>query len=385
MVDVFKNMSDSDFFSNKLTHIYFNDYVCNKSINKLINSINEANKETKTESGAILKPKPILIHISSHGGNLTDGMRLFSVFAMSKTPIATIVDNYSCSAATYLSINSPYRLINKYGYCLIHGYIISGIAKKKQTQLQDMVKLYDTYFSKIVDIYKERTKFQHDELIELLQHDLLLDSKFCLEKGIVDRIITINPQTKNTQIKNNLKEIISNPYNSIRISCTNMIEELDKILFEDNLSPVIIYPRQNSCLDKDEDKDDGNVKETIFETLNIIPRILNLKQPTYAIIDSPISIDDLLPMLYCDYIFIFDYAYIVSNILYFHSKSGILINDNIKNTELIFDTIAQILKEKTKMDDEMINNIKNKFNIINPVQAKKLGLCNNIIRRNNYS
>jgi len=114
-ISVFKNMSDADFFSNKLTHIYFSDYVSNKSVNKLIDEINEANKETKTAAGAIIKPKPILIHISSHGGNLTDGMRLFSVFSLSKTPIATIVDNYSASAATFLSINSPYRLINNFG------------------------------------------------------------------------------------------------------------------------------------------------------------------------------------------------------------------------------------------------------------------------------
>ena len=132
-ISIFENMSDEDFFSNKLTHIYFNDYVSNESIEKLIKSINEANKDIKTENGAILKPKPILIHISSHGGNMTAGMRLFSIFKLSSIPIATIIDNYSCSAATYLSINSPYRLINNFGYCLIHGYTITSKIKKKQT------------------------------------------------------------------------------------------------------------------------------------------------------------------------------------------------------------------------------------------------------------
>jgi hypothetical protein len=58
-ISVFENMTDEDFFSNKLTHIYFNEYVSNESIEKLIKKINEATKETKTEAGAIIKPKPI--------------------------------------------------------------------------------------------------------------------------------------------------------------------------------------------------------------------------------------------------------------------------------------------------------------------------------------
>ena len=28
-ISVFENMTDEDFFSNKLTHIYFNEYVSN--------------------------------------------------------------------------------------------------------------------------------------------------------------------------------------------------------------------------------------------------------------------------------------------------------------------------------------------------------------------
>ena len=75
----------------------------------------------------------------------------------------------------------------------------------------------------------------------------------------------------------------------------------------------------------------------------------------------------------------FEYAYIVSNILYFYNKSSLLLNDNIKNTELIFNIITTILKEKTNMTEENIENIKSKFNIFNAVDAKKFGLCNKLI------
>jgi ATP-dependent protease ClpP protease subunit len=380
-VSVFEKMSDSDFFSNKLTHIYFDKNVDDESVNELINNIKEANKDITTSSGAILKPKPILIHISSYGGSVTAGMRLLSVFATSSVPIATIIDNYSCSAATFLSINCHYRLINNYGFCLIHGYSVSFNGKRKESDFKNLLKQYDMFFAKIIEMYKNRTKFEDSELKELLQHDLLLDANFCLKKGIVDRIITIEKKSKKINKNINIREILNLNNNTIYISCNNSIKELDKILFEDNLAPIILKAKQEICKkDKNDNPDkDDTLLTTFFETLNFIPRILNIKSPIYAIIDGPISIDDLLPMLYCDHIFMFDYAYIIGNILNFYDKTSLLLSDNIKNTELLFNIIDNILKENTKMTQENIDDIKNKFTLINSKDCKKLGLCNTII------
>jgi ATP-dependent protease ClpP protease subunit len=386
-INIFKSMSDSDFFSNKLTHIYFNEIVSNKSIIKLIEKIENANKEVKTESGAILNPKPILIHISSKGGSLDEGMALLSVFEFNKVPIATIIDNYACSAATFLAINSPYRLINNFGFCLIHEYNVkfsgeTSITYKKR-ELHNYLSEYDIQYDNIINMYERRTKMKRSEIVEMVQHDLLLNANFCLKNGIVDRVINIEKKNKkNLDIKKDIYEIIKNPYNNIKISCNNSIEDLDKILFQDNLTPVILYPRNSHC-DNDEKTDNKRIQDNIFDTLNIIPRILRLKQPIYAIINSPISIDDLLPMLYCDHIFIFDYAHVINNILYFHNKNSLLIDDNIKNTELIFNIITQILKEKTKMDDKTINDIKNKFSLFDADKCLKLGLCHSIIHQKN--
>lgn len=373
---IFKSMSDDDFLSNKFTHIYFNDYVSNKSVNNLINEIKKANKTITNENGAIIKPKPILIHISSHGGNVSAGMRLLSIFAMSNVPIATMIDNYSSSAATFLSIASHYRIMTKYSFCLIHEYSLVGFIHSKQRQLKDDLNLYDTYFSKIIEMYLQQTKFKEEELNEILQHDLYLNASYCLEKGIVDRVLNITKVVDKNK-KHNIYDIIhSNENNNIMVSSIDTKKQIDKILFEENIMPVILYPNRDD--DKNEN-DNNSCRKTIFESINLIPRIEKLKVPTYAIIEGPISIDDILPMLYCDYIYMFDHAYIVCNILYFKNLSNLLLSDIIKNTETIFNVVKTILKEKTKMSYKMIDDINNKFSIINPNEAKKLGLCNEII------
>ena len=79
MTDFFKNLNDNDFFSDKLTHIYFNGYVNDKSVDELIENIREASK-IKEEKGVVINPKPILIHINSNGGLVYDGLRFLSVF-----------------------------------------------------------------------------------------------------------------------------------------------------------------------------------------------------------------------------------------------------------------------------------------------------------------
>ena len=380
-ISVFENMSDEDFFSNKLTHIYFNNIVNQKSVDKLIDDIKDAHIVKTTTSGAKIKPKPILIHISSYGGDVTAGMRLLSIFSISSLPIATIIDNYSCSAATFLSINSHYRLTTDYGFCLIHAYSVSGLfIREKQYEIKNMMQIFDSYFAKVIEMYLERTKFEKTELLDILQHDLILDSNFCLKKGIVDRVIKIEKKNNKPDVitKLTIDELLSNS-NNIIISCSSAIAKLDKILFEDNLAPVVIYARKDACYNEDS----SNLENNIFETLNMIPRIVNLKVPTYAIIDNPISIDDLIPMLFCDHIFLFDYSYIVCNILNYYNKSSLLLNDNIKNTQLLFSIIHKILKEKTKMTEKQINDINNKFTLINATDAKKYGLCNTIVEHYN--
>ena len=71
---------------------------------------------------------------------------------------------------------------------------------------------------------------------------------------------------------------------------------------------------------------------------------------------------------------------LLSNLLYFYNSWSILLDDNVKNTNLLFDLIKSILKEKTKMSLTDINNINSKFVILNAEQAKKMGICHEIIK-----
>jgi ATP-dependent protease ClpP protease subunit len=66
------------------------------------------------------------------GGELEPALKFLTAFKDSKVPICTLVDNYSASAATILSINSPYRLVSDYSLTLIHQYTVQLKGKREK-------------------------------------------------------------------------------------------------------------------------------------------------------------------------------------------------------------------------------------------------------------
>lgn len=367
MDNYFSKLSDNDFYSDKLTHIYFNSIVNDKSIDELINKIKDANKQSN--------PKPILIHISSSGGHLIDGLRFLTIFNISKVPIATIIDNYSCSAATFLSVSSPYRLMTKYSFCLLHEYSISGTINEKKDFFIKQLEQIDKYFNIIIDMYLKKTKYSKEELTELLQHNIYLDYKTCLTKGIVDRIIDVNYK-HNENKTHDIHQLLTDysNVNHLSISC-----DYTSNLINTNKNPYLIYPNHEECNKDSGSTDILNIKN-IFKTLNTITYISSINAPKYSIIDTPISIDNLIPLLYTDKIYMYKHTFIICNLLYFYNmNNSILLDDNVKNTKLLMDTIKTILKKKTKMKMQDINNINRKFLLINSNEALKWGLCHYII------
>ena len=100
----FGNNTDNQ-ITHKDNHIYFREDITLESINKLINIINTKNNEfNKLKNKKILDtitPKPIYLHITSHGGDLHEGLMGADAIINSEIPIYTIIEGYAASAATF--------------------------------------------------------------------------------------------------------------------------------------------------------------------------------------------------------------------------------------------------------------------------------------------
>lgn len=172
-------------------HIYFRDDVDYETINKLGKLIEMINNEYKSlgsslSSNIIIQPKPIYLHICSHGGLLLAGLLGCDMILNSKIPIYTIVEGIVASAATLLSIVGKKRYMTSNGFMLIHQ--LSSNIKGNFEQLKDEFENNTMLMDRIKSLYLQYTKISVKRLNYILKHDKFLDYDEARKYNLVDEL-----------------------------------------------------------------------------------------------------------------------------------------------------------------------------------------------------
>lgn len=167
--------------------IYFYEYVSKESILSLTMKLRELiNKLMKESIDKVSKPHPIYLHINSYGGDLYACRAAVDMIIGSPVPVITIIEGYSASAATIMSVCGHKRYIRPHSEMLIH-QLSSGM-EGKFMELSDEYSNMENEMKWIKSIYTKYTKLNGKKLDDLLKHDLSLDAQTCLKHGLVDEI-----------------------------------------------------------------------------------------------------------------------------------------------------------------------------------------------------
>ena len=168
-------------------HVYFYSEVDRDSTYELIECLRLAEKycvelcyETKIES------LPIYLHISSHGGCVDSAFNVVDHIQSSRFPVYTVIEGYTASSGTIISVVGKKRFIRPHASMLIHQ--ISSEYWGKMMELEDQIINSKKVMLKMKRLYKKTTKIRKRQLVALLKHDLMLDSSKCIELGLVDEI-----------------------------------------------------------------------------------------------------------------------------------------------------------------------------------------------------
>ncbi len=182
---------DMDLFGNEVSidgnHIYFNSDVTKKSIFDLCQALNSValdNIVTATQFN--IEPIPIYLHINSNGGSVFAAFTAIDNIMNCKVPVYTIIEGASASAATIMSVVGKKRYIRPNSYMLIHE-LRSG-CWGRMSEMEDEMENNKKLMKRIKKIYKEHTTIPHEEMKEILKHDMWWDAEKCLEMGLVDSL-----------------------------------------------------------------------------------------------------------------------------------------------------------------------------------------------------
>jgi ATP-dependent Clp endopeptidase proteolytic subunit ClpP len=170
--------------------VYFYSEITRDSVLKLNKTLHGISNQVITQAIIVegVQDK-VFLHINSNGGELYAGLACVDhiINLKKKVDVVSIVDGVAASAGSLISCVCSRRLMHKHSRILIHQ--LSGGVWGKYEELKDGMSNVHDEMKLIKEIYLEHTKIPKAKLNELLKHDIMFDSKTCLEYGLVDEII----------------------------------------------------------------------------------------------------------------------------------------------------------------------------------------------------
>ncbi len=173
-------------------HIYFYSYVDSDRCLAVMKTLRELDNTFRGEylSRNLLKnhpQTPIWLHINSGGGSVFDALAVMDQIRRIETPIYSIVEGFSASAATLLSMSCTKRFIQPSAFMLIHQ--ISSAMWGTYEEFKDEMNLLDMLMETITKFYMCNSKMKENKIKKLLQRDSWFDAKECIKLGLADEIL----------------------------------------------------------------------------------------------------------------------------------------------------------------------------------------------------
>lgn len=419
--EFFKSLPDDAFFcSDTVQHVYMYGVVSDRSLEKLRADIVTACKSTIDAHGNTLAPRPIVLHVNSPGGDADAGLSMMSVFNECRVPICACVDGISYSAGTLISIMAPYRVMVPMATSLVHDY--STTTSGKAADIQFDLEAGSAFTATISKVYRQRTRIPATQLDELLQRDMVLSAQQCLRMGICDRVLSSVPDTAssagdkssrprgatstNTSTSTSMSMSMRararvNSSNSVspgasilalmRKSNLNhvrapdsmdtfeeecdmaleFVQQFDNMLLAGSsgmLRPVVIHATTLGCLTRMD-----NQVSPVAARIGALGRVTE----TFGVVDTHITLVNMIPILLCRRRLMYDHARVIVHLMYTKDGSWML-RDVIHNTDIILESIRQVLRKFTRCPDTLIADLDKRRFILTAHECLEYGMVDEV-------
>lgn len=144
----------------------------------------EKDKEKIRLADVDVHPKPIILHITTHGGIVHAALAIVDTIESLKVPVHTVVSGYVASAGTLISLAGAKRYMSPNSFMMVHE-IRSGFWGKyseARVEYENVTKLMEH----IIQYYLSKTKLTKEKLTDMLRTDTDMTVHECLELGLID-------------------------------------------------------------------------------------------------------------------------------------------------------------------------------------------------------
>jgi ATP-dependent Clp endopeptidase proteolytic subunit ClpP len=187
-----RRLENSIYFSDRITYqtVHELNFLLHQVESEILEDVKLAEgdaKKTKAKMvDVVIEPKPIVLHITTHGGLVHAAFSVVDTIRSLRVPVHTVVSGYVASAGTLISLAGKRRFITPNSFMMIHesrsGFW--GRYSDVRVEHENLTKLMEH----ITRYYVDKTRITLERLAEMLRTDTDLNATECMEHGLVDVI-----------------------------------------------------------------------------------------------------------------------------------------------------------------------------------------------------
>lgn len=128
----------------------------------------------------------LVVRINSYGGDVAEGLAIYSLLSHFKGHLTTIVDGFACSAASVIFMAGETRIVPEQGLLMIHN--AWSYAEGDSNAMKKMAEDLEKITQPSVNIYTSKTKLSEEEIKEKMDRETWITSKEAFEWGFATSI-----------------------------------------------------------------------------------------------------------------------------------------------------------------------------------------------------
>lgn len=169
----------------KQRKLFLDDEICSSTVSDIVRHILQYNAEDRGTAPS--DRTPILLYITSTGGEVDSGFELISAIQCSKTPIYTINLGYQYSMAFLIGLAGHKRYAMPNAQYLMHDG--SSMIFGSTTKVQDQIEFRQRVEQRIKEFVLTHSKITNEEYESKRRVEWYLFADEAKEKGFTDCII----------------------------------------------------------------------------------------------------------------------------------------------------------------------------------------------------
>ena len=137
----------------------------------------------------------INVFINSYGGDVKEGLGIYSQLARSEAKVTAYIDGFACSIASVIAMAADKIVMNPTSLMMIHRAwtVAAGNAEELRKMADDLEVIDKSIEAAYMN--KAGEKMDRDTLVELLAAETWLTADKCVEYGLCDEVSVVKADT----------------------------------------------------------------------------------------------------------------------------------------------------------------------------------------------